>query len=88
MVLKETNKPFVQQDDFLNRATTHDILQIDQFYCKNPDLKKEPKATDWCTGTDRLKKHRKFFFHRLCDGMKDCLDGKDENDFFCKEAQP
>ena len=93
MVRKDTKKPFVQQDDFYNRATTHDILQLDKFYCSvegvmlNKDL--VSKYNMWCGSTDRLGHNRKFFLHnRACDGMKDCSNGWDESSTFCKEAQP
>ena len=80
---------FKQNDDYFNRVTTHDVLQMDGYYCKKEDLEKIQKATSWCQGSDdQLGNTRKFFFHRLCDGMKDCFNnGYDESKLFCKEAQ-
>ena len=79
---------FKQNDDYFNRVSTHDVLQMDGYYCKKEDLEKNQKYTLWCGGHDQLGYARKFFYHRVCDGIRDCInDGRDESKLFCKEAQ-
>ena len=68
------------------RLTTTDALQIQELYCKkNPKF--EYKEHVMCASPDELGFNRPVFVDRICDGIKDCHDGSDENEsmFQCRK---
>ena len=68
------------------RLTTTDALQIQELYCKgNPEF--ELKEHVMCSSRDELNFTRPVFVDRICDGIKDCHDGSDEDEsmFECEK---
>ena len=68
------------------RLTTTDALQIQELYCKkNPKF--EYKEHVMCASPDELGFSRPVFVDRICDGIKDCHDGSDEDEsiFQCRK---
>ena len=69
------------------RLTTTDALEVQELYCmKNQKFKLKEHVM--CSSEDELGFTRPVFVDRICDGIKDCHDGSDEDEsrFECKRT--